>query len=67
MNYLIFIAGVIVGLTIMFFLTRPRIMGMLRLYESDEPGESPYLFVELNTPVYELRKHKHVYFKISQK
>ena len=67
MDFVIFISGLIVGLIIMFFITRPKIMGTLRLYESDEPGEQPYLFVELGTSVYELRKRKHVSFKISQK
>lgn len=67
MEYLIFVIGLIVGSLIMYCLTHPKIMGTLRLYESDEPGEQPYLFVELGRPVDELSRHKYVHFKVSLK
>ena len=66
MEYVIFVVGLLLGLLIMYILTRPKIMGVLKVYESTEYGEKPYLFVELSKPVEELRGRKHVCFDFSQ-
>lgn len=65
--YLIFISGIILGSLFSNLLLRMRSAGTLRIVESNEPEEQPYLFVELDRPVYELRKCKQVRFNISLK
>lgn len=65
--YLIFIGGILLGSLFTYLLLRVRTSGNLRIVESNEPGEQPYLFVELDRPVHEIRKCKHVTFNISLK
>lgn len=67
MEYVGFIIGLIVGLLFMYILMRPKIMGILKVYEPTEYGEQPYLFVELSGPIDGLYGHKRVCFEISQK
>lgn len=67
MNAVFFMLGMSLGSAIMYFLLRNKSIGTLRIYPSDEPGEQPYLFVELGKPVDEICKHKQVNFKVSLK
>lgn len=67
MNAVFFMLGMSLGSAVMYFILRQKIMGTLRVYSSDEPGEKPYLFVELGKPVEEICKHKQVNFKVSLK
>lgn len=67
MEYVIFIIGLLIGSIITYFITRKKTMGVLKFYESDEPGEKPYMFVELDKPVSEIRRRDKVCFKISLK
>lgn len=61
------IGGIILGSLMTYILLRLRITGTLRIIDSNEPGEQPYLFVELNRPVYEVRQLKQVTFDVSLK
>lgn len=65
--YIMFIGGIILGSLLTYLFMRLRTMGTLRIIESNEPGEQPYLFVELNRPVYDVSRRKHVTFDVSLK
>ncbi len=67
MGYLLFIVGLMSGIIISYFIIRPKVMGNLRIYESDDPSEKPYMFVELNKPLEDVCQYKNVCFKISLK
>lgn len=58
MKYIIFLAGVVIGLIIRLIVERSHAMGTLRIDNSDSDG--PYLFVELNRSISELSAVKTV-------
>ena len=66
-QYIIFIGGLILGALFTHIFFRIRAAGTLRIIESTEPEEQPYLFVELNRSVHEVSKCKQVTFNISLK
>lgn len=62
---LIFIIGLVVGLTFARRVIRKETYGTLRIDRSDPDG--PYLFLELDRNVEELSKQKHVVFNVLDK
>ena len=65
--YIMLIGGIVLGSLFTYLLLRLKTLGTLRVIESNEPGEPPYLFVELNQSVNEVIKRKHVIFDVSLK
>ena len=49
------------------FIHKPKPAGYLNIVESNEPDEDPYLFLDPDITVQEMRKEEYVIFKISQK
>lgn len=63
---LAFIGGIIVGL-VLKIIFKPKSMGYLNIVNSNEPGEGPYLFLDLDMTVDYIRQQKYATFIVSQK
>lgn len=61
----IFLIGVLVGTIIYAIAVKSASVGTLRIAESD-PGESPYLFLELHKPVRTVISKSHVVMKVNR-
>ena len=59
---LAFIAGGLLGISVVRFMLSRNVHGTLRIDNSD--GEGPYLFVELNSDVPTITKESYVTFKV---
>lgn len=69
--FLCVLVGCILGVSICVLFGKkpkePTVCGFLNVFESDEPGENPYLFLDLDvTPQY-ISKQQLVTFKVSLK
>lgn len=60
------VVGLIIGLTIPL-LFRKRYDGTLHIEPPLEPGEGPYLFLELETSVDKIKRSKKALFKVDIK
>lgn len=68
LDIIILFAGVILGIALhIIFGKKPTPAGYLNIVESNEPGENPYLFLDLDISVNAMQKEKYVTFKISLK
>ena len=62
------IVGIILGIILTKKLEKkPKIFGYLNVYESTEPGEDPYLYLDLDIPTKYICREKYVVFKVSLK
>lgn len=66
------ILALAVGAIIGIFLTKkferkPRTFGYLNVYESTEPGEDPFLYLDLDIPTKYICNEKYVTFIVSLK
>ena len=59
-----FVIGVIVA---RLLIKKPVLFGFLNVFESTEPGEDPYLFLDLDVPPKQLYNEKYVTFEVSLK
>lgn len=64
MEFLFLLGGVMLGSFITFFVTRKKIVGTLKVDNSD-PDSGPYLFLEIpQRNSYMIMKYKEVTFKV---
>ena len=62
------VGGIIIGFIIgVIFKNKPKSMGYLNIINSNEPGERPYLFLDLDMTVDYIRQQKYATFIVSQK
>ncbi len=66
------ILALIVGLILGIVLTKkfekkPKTFGDLVIFESTEPGENPFIYVDWDIPPQRVYKEKYVIFKVSLK
>lgn len=66
MELLLFLAGVLMGVSIVTMLYRAYYVGNLRIDNSD-PKDGPYIFLELEKGIVELSSRKHVILKVKLK
>ena len=60
--------GIILGIFLhKFFEKKPQTFGDLVIFESTEPGENPYIYVDWDIPPQRIYKEKYVTFKVSLK
>lgn len=65
---LTFVGGIIIGVIVKtIFNKKPVSMGYLNILNSNEPGENPYLYLDLDLSVDYIRQQKYATFTVSQK
>ena len=62
------VVGFIIGVVVTrLLIKRPVLFGFLNVFKPTEPGEDPYLFLDLDIPPTQLYNEKYVTFEVSLK